>query len=510
MQVATIQSAPGASKAGRSSHAAKDAGKLPFHDALTNAKATPEGSRETQTAKGTHGNREHSDAGANKRPRERAKKTEATNSSVPGTAAAAPPEAATLSSDGDRGGDEVAQFGSISATAGDAGGDGPPQAIDPSRNVTGPGDGDKSPAPADAKQPEEARRDTGRAPEPVPAADVAPELPFPLPAALQDSPSELVHTAPLASDGAQGAAKPAADVQAGRSAAHGQERVGSLHRSPFAIASRLNPGLTDATLQAGGMQVGQSGGSTASGNGGQTDSASGDGGGSGSGTGKGDRDAQPGALGNAAAIGTQASPSLSLLPQMQGTTGPGALSNAVAGAASAKESVAHSLSRSSSGSEAVGLEVPEARQLPAVGLSTARLLQGAANSEMRVGLRLGEFGNVSIRTSIEHRQISAHISLDHDTLGQLLGSQTRTMEQRIGEVYGIRAAVSVVSGGLSGQSQPGGGTGGGGGGHDGRQPPPALRASSLVALNDPGRETGRAAVGISSAVLGESRLSIRI
>ncbi len=201
---------------------------------------------------------------------------------------------------------------------------------------------------------------------------------------------------------------------------------------------------------------------------------------------------------------------MSLLPHGQVTHGGPLLSDPLAAtSAPAKDGVAAPLPGASRGPDATGVETRETPQTLAVGLSTARLLQGAANSEMRVGLRLGEFGNVSIRTSVEHHQISAHISLDHDALGQMLGSQTRTMEQRIGEAYGVKAAVSVVSGGFSGHGQSSGGHAGGGG-QNSRQAPSQLRFSGLPHANEAGAETGRQMPGAISAGLGESRLSIRI
>jgi hypothetical protein len=76
----------------------------------------------------------------------------------------------------------------------------------------------------------------------------------------------------------------------------------------------------------------------------------------------------------------------------------------------------------------ISTAVPQA--LPAI--NTAKLIQTMGQSEMRVGMRTNEFGNISIRTSATRDLISAQISLDHGELASTLAAHLPEMQARLG------------------------------------------------------------------------------
>ena len=63
-------------------------------------------------------------------------------------------------------------------------------------------------------------------------------------------------------------------------------------------------------------------------------------------------------------------------------------------------------------------------------INTAKLIQSLGQSEMRVGMRSSEFGNISISTSSTRDQISAQISLDHGELAKTLATHLLEMQSR--------------------------------------------------------------------------------
>jgi len=69
---------------------------------------------------------------------------------------------------------------------------------------------------------------------------------------------------------------------------------------------------------------------------------------------------------------------------------------------------------------------------PASVINTARLIQSIGQTEMRVGLRSNDFGNISISTSATRDLISAQISLDHGELARTLAVHLTEMQTRLG------------------------------------------------------------------------------
>ena len=77
------------------------------------------------------------------------------------------------------------------------------------------------------------------------------------------------------------------------------------------------------------------------------------------------------------------------------------------------------------------------------GASSAQLIQSAGQTEMRLGMRSAEFGNISISTSVSHQAISAQIALDHSELGRALAMHLPAIEEKLGSAYGLHARVEV-------------------------------------------------------------------
>ncbi len=75
----------------------------------------------------------------------------------------------------------------------------------------------------------------------------------------------------------------------------------------------------------------------------------------------------------------------------------------------------------------VTVAVPQ--PLPAI--NTAKLIQSMGQSELRVGMRSNDFGNISISTSATRDLISAQISVDHGELARTLAAHLPDMQARL-------------------------------------------------------------------------------
>jgi hypothetical protein len=96
--------------------------------------------------------------------------------------------------------------------------------------------------------------------------------------------------------------------------------------------------------------------------------------------------------------------------------------------ASTRVGVTASAAKSSGATASASAAVTEAAPV----INTARLIQSIGQSEMRVGMRSNEFGNISISTSTNKDVISAQISLDHGELAKALAAQLPEMQARLG------------------------------------------------------------------------------
>jgi hypothetical protein len=90
------------------------------------------------------------------------------------------------------------------------------------------------------------------------------------------------------------------------------------------------------------------------------------------------------------------------------------------------------------------------------GIDSARLIQTMDQTEMRVGMRSADFGDISIRASLAQQQMMAQISVNHDELSQAMMAHLSTVQAKIGSDYGLQASVSVHHQGTATAGQGGG------------------------------------------------------
>jgi hypothetical protein len=84
-------------------------------------------------------------------------------------------------------------------------------------------------------------------------------------------------------------------------------------------------------------------------------------------------------------------------------------------------------------------------------INTAKLIQSMGQSEMRVGMRSSDFGNISISTSATRNLISAQISLEHGELARTLATHLPEMQARLGGTQAMNVRIDM-NGQPAGQS----------------------------------------------------------
>jgi hypothetical protein len=89
-------------------------------------------------------------------------------------------------------------------------------------------------------------------------------------------------------------------------------------------------------------------------------------------------------------------------------------------------------------------------------INTAKLIQSMGQSEMRVGMRSNDFGNISISTSATRDLISAQISLDHGELARTLATHLPEMQARLGnQAMDVRIDMNGQAAGQGAGTSPG-------------------------------------------------------
>lgn len=106
--------------------------------------------------------------------------------------------------------------------------------------------------------------------------------------------------------------------------------------------------------------------------------------------------------------------------------------------------------------EAASFASPAVTQTSPV-INTAKLIQSIGQSEMRVGMRSSEFGNISISTTASKDSILARISLDHGELAKALAAQLPEMQARLGGNRQMDVRIDM-SGAATGQGTGSSGT----------------------------------------------------
>jgi hypothetical protein len=134
-------------------------------------------------------------------------------------------------------------------------------------------------------------------------------------------------------------------------------------------------------------------------------------------------------------------------------------------------------------------------------INSAKLMQTMSETEMHVGMRSTEFGDISIRTSISQQQLVAQISVDHSDLSQAISAHVATMQTKLGEDFGLHTSIEVHNlgsslSGESGQSSQ----------REQRAFTPSARIESLLS---PAEEQVGTSVGTLAAAGNSTRLDIR-
>ena len=137
---------------------------------------------------------------------------------------------------------------------------------------------------------------------------------------------------------------------------------------------------------------------------------------------------------------------------------------------------------------------------PASMFSSAKLIEHMGESELRLGIRSGEFGSVDIRTSMGRNQVTAEISVERGELGRVLAAELPSLQNRLSEQR-IPVANIVV------QNQ-----GGGNSGTSEQQKPRQEPATLSESFTNPQQEASVAPAVAAMAVAGNSgsRLDIHM
>lgn len=83
------------------------------------------------------------------------------------------------------------------------------------------------------------------------------------------------------------------------------------------------------------------------------------------------------------------------------------------------------------------------------GINTAKLLQTLSETQMHVGMRTAEFGDISIRTAVSQQQMIAQITVDHGDLSRAIAQSAPAIQTKLGDDLGLRAAIEVTHSGTS-------------------------------------------------------------
>lgn len=127
--------------------------------------------------------------------------------------------------------------------------------------------------------------------------------------------------------------------------------------------------------------------------------------------------------------------------------------------AATAHAVAQASNSPTASSDPTPSHVSESRNLPAEpgntqlpgtsGINTARVIQNMNETEMRVGMRSTEFGDISIRTMVNQQQMQTQISVDHSELVNALTAHIPSVQAKLGSEYGLHASIEVSQGGAS-------------------------------------------------------------
>ncbi|KAA6464423.1 hypothetical protein DYQ86_00130 [Acidobacteria bacterium AB60] len=81
----------------------------------------------------------------------------------------------------------------------------------------------------------------------------------------------------------------------------------------------------------------------------------------------------------------------------------------------------------------------------ALSLNTSRLIQTMTESEMRIGFGSAEFGNLSVRTTINAQQLAAQITVDHGDLSKALNAHLPAVQEKLVHQFGLNTSIEIRS-----------------------------------------------------------------
>lgn len=88
-------------------------------------------------------------------------------------------------------------------------------------------------------------------------------------------------------------------------------------------------------------------------------------------------------------------------------------------------------------------------------IRSATLVNALNGTEMRVGMQSGEFGDISIRTTMSPQLMHTQISLDHGELSQVISNHVSAAQAKLGDELGLRASIEINHSGASLQGNAG-------------------------------------------------------
>ena len=133
-------------------------------------------------------------------------------------------------------------------------------------------------------------------------------------------------------------------------------------------------------------------------------------------------------------------------------------------------------------------------------INTARLIQSMSETEMRVGMRSTEFGDISIRTLVSQQQMQAQISVDHSELSNAISAHIPSIQAKLDNQYGLHASIEVSHGGASFTGERG---------QNAQKDQRAFTPSVQIEGTVPVSETDRMVLRVPSVAVVSDRLDIR-
>ena len=140
-------------------------------------------------------------------------------------------------------------------------------------------------------------------------------------------------------------------------------------------------------------------------------------------------------------------------------------------------------------------------------INTAKLIQTMGQSEMRVGMRSVEFGNISISTSSTRELISAQISLEHGELARTLAAHLPEVQQKLGTNQALDMRIDLNGQGIGTSSGMSNGSAQESQGGRRQSRDEASSYSGGVAEKEPSRNDVAITTGVSRI---DARLDIRV